>query len=162
MLYFANAILFYQLLSLSTKKEEVEEATMNTPHVAEASTCSLEKNRILEQCSYIGYMSLGQLPGSYRDAFSNLHCLQMQRTHHVVQFLYLISATYLYCYVLVQWNFIWKYNYTSRPTNIWAYINFQVSNLMENEMANKFYSTKILSTGLLFQDIGKNYEIRDF
>ncbi len=41
-------------------------------------------------------------------------------------------------------------------------VEFQVSHLMENEMANKFYSTKIPSTGLFFRDIGENYEIRDF
>ncbi len=38
---------------------------------------------------------------------------------------------------------------------------FQVSHLIENETANKFYSIKILSTGLsFFRDISNNYEIR--
>ncbi len=39
---------------------------------------------------------------------------------------------------------------------------FQVSHLMENEMANQFYSMKFPSTALFFQDIGENYEICDF
>ncbi len=41
-------------------------------------------------------------------------------------------------------------------------VEFQVSHLKENEMANKFYRAKIPSKGLFFRNIGENYGIPDF